>query len=205
MITNNGAIFLRTLCLVAVNLFFLSMGARGGATILAVNSILMEFYILFSFILDGFAFAGEALGGRFWGAKDEEAFGKVVRNLFVWGVFITLVFTLFYVVGGDFIVGMLTTDVEVVSLSYEYIAWTWLIPIAGMAAFVWDGIYIGITATGRMLLSAVVAMTLFFAVDLLLHDNYANHALWMAFLVFLAMRGIVQTIMYRGIKKSFGK
>ena len=205
MITNNGAIFLRTLCLVAVNLFFLSMGARGGATILAVNSILMEFYILFSFILDGFAFAGEALGGRFWGAKDEEAFGKVVRNLFVWGVFITLVFTLFYVVGGDFIVGMLTTDVEVVSLSYEYIAWTWLIPIAGMAAFVWDGIYIGITATGRMLLSAVVAMILFFAVDLLLHDNYANHALWMAFLVFLAMRGIVQTIMYRGIKKSFGK
>ena len=192
----NRDIFLRTLCLVGVNLYFLSMGARSGATVLAVNTLLMEFYILFSFILDGFAFAGEALGGRYWGAGEKALFAETVKRLFVWGLGMTLMFTILYIFCGHLIVSLLTSDMSVVVASRQYMSWTWLIPLAGVAAFVWDGIYIGITATRGMLLSAIVSAVFFFVIDHFLHPYYGNHALWMSFLVFLAMRGIMQTIIY---------
>lgn len=192
----NFDIFLRTLCLVAVNLFFLSMGARSGTEILAVNTLLMEFYILFSFILDGFAFAGEALCGRYWGARDMTQFRTTVRRLFGWGLLMTLLFTLTYIVGSQTLVSLLTSDEAVVSLSSEYVIWTWFIPLAGVAAFVWDGVFIGITATRSMLLSALLSAGVFFATDIILHPHLGNHALWIAFLLFLAMRGLVQTALY---------
>ena len=96
----NSDIFLRTLCLVAVNLYFTSAGARQGATILAVNALLLQLYLLFSYIMDGFAYAGEALCGRFWGARDNKAFREVVGRLFMWGAGMTVLFTTLYVVGG---------------------------------------------------------------------------------------------------------
>ena len=161
----NRDIFLRTLCLVGVNLYFLSMGARSGATVLAVNTLLMEFYILFSFILDGFAFAGEALGGRYWGAGEKALFAETVKMLFVWGLGMTLMFTILYIFCGHLIVSLLTSDMSVVDASRQYMSWTWLIPLAGVAAFVWDGIYIGITATRGMLLSAIVSAVFFFVID----------------------------------------
>lgn len=196
MLKVNRDIFLRTLCLVAVNLYFLSIGARSGSLVLAVNTLLMEFYIIFSFILDGFAFAGEALGGKYWGAGDKPAFCQTVKNLFAWGFLMTLFFTVAYILLGQSLVSLLTSDMAVRIASEEYMAWTWLIPVAGVAAFVWDGLFIGITATRGMLLSAIVSAAIFFTVDCFLHPLWGNHALWLSFLLFLVMRGIVQTIVY---------
>ena len=192
----NSDIFFRTICLVAVNLFFLSAGARQGDLILAVNTLLMQLYILFSYFLDGFAFAGEALCGRYYGADNSGAFRQTVVKVFVWGVGVALFFTLFYTIGGQWFIGLLTSDALVVESAVEYLPWAVAVPLAGVVAFVWDGVFVGITATKGMLLSSVVATLLFFAFFMVLKTSWGNHALWLAFIVFLLARGAVQTLLF---------
>ena len=193
----NSDIFLRTLCLVAVNLYFTSAGARQGATILAVNALLLQLYLLFSYIMDGFAYAGEALSGRFWGARDGQAFREVVSRLFVWGAGVTVLFTAFYMVGGLSFLRLLTDEENVVSAAREYVWWAYLIPAVGVVAFIWDGIFIGITQTRGMLLSAVIASVVFLAGVTWLMPLMGNHGLWLSMLLYLGVRGIVQSVIYR--------
>ena len=197
----NSDIFLRTLCLVAVNLYFTSAGARQGATILAVNALLLQLYLLFSYIMDGFAYAGEALCGRFWGARDNKAFREVVGRLFMWGAGMTVLFTTLYVVGGMPFLRLLTDEETVVQAAHEYVWWAWLIPVAGVAAFVWDGIFIGITQTRGMLVSAGVASVVFLAGVVWLMPVMGNHGLWLSMLLYLAVRGIVQSVIFRSDKR----
>lgn len=192
----NRDIFLRTLFLVGVNLYFTSAGARQGAVVLAVNTMLMQLYLLFSYIMDGFAYAGEAIGGRYYGARNATAFKSTVTRLFLWGAIMATLFTIVYAAGGRSFLSLLTSDADVVTASMEYFPWAVAIPFVGVAAFVWDGIFIGMTATRSMLTSSVVAATCFFAVYTLLHTMLGNHALWLAMLFFLGMRGVVQTIIF---------
>ena len=189
----NRDIFLRTLCLVAVNLYFTSAGARQGAEILAVNTLLMQLYLLFSYILDGFAYAGEALGGRYWGAKDRYAYNDVVRRLFGWGALMTVVFTCIYVIGGMPFLRLLTDEPSVVEASKAYVWWAYLVPAAGVAAFVWDGIFIGTTQTRGMLLSSAIAALVFFVTATITIKTMGNHGLWLSMILYLATRGLVQT------------
>ena len=198
----NGDLFLRTVCLVAVNLTFTALGARQGDTILAVNALLMQLFLLFSYILDGFAYAGEALGGRYWGAKDDVAFHSVVRRLFLCGGVMTVLFTLTYIIGGRPFLLLLTDEATVVSASEEYVWWAYLIPLCSVAAFIWDGIFIGTTQSRAMLLSAFIATMLFFATAYLTMPLCGNHGLWLALLAFLAARGVVQTLFFQSDKRS---
>ena len=187
-------LFLRTLFLVAVNLYFTSAGARQGAVILAVNTLLMQLYLLFSYIMDGFANAGEALAGHYWGALNASAFREVVRRLFLWGAAMAVLFTSVYVIGGMPLLCLLTDEPAVVEASRQYVWWAYLIPLAGVAAFVWDGIFIGITQTRGMLLSSFVAAVVFFLGVVILMPSFANHGLWLSMVLFLLMRGIIQTV-----------
>ena len=189
----NRDIFLRTLCLVAVNLYFTSAGARQGAEILAVNTLLMQLYLLFSYILDGFAYAGEALGGRYWGARDRYAYNDVVRRLFGWGALMTVVFTCIYVIGGLPFLRLLTDEPSVVEASKAYVWWAYLVPAVGVAAFVWDGIFIGTTQTRGMLLSSAIAALVFFVTATITIKTMGNHGLWLSMILYLATRGLVQT------------
>jgi len=193
----NRDIFLRTLCLVAVNLFFTSAGARQGAVILSVNTVMMQLYLFFSYFMDGFAYAGEALGGKAYGAHNASAFHETLRRLWVWMLIVTSAYTLLYMMGGHWIVALLTNEPQVLEASHEYLWWAWLIPAAGCVAFIWDGIFIGITATRGMLASSFFSALVFFAVYLLTVSALGNHGLWLAQIVYLAMRGILQTIWYR--------
>ncbi len=192
----NRDIFLRTIFLVAVNLYFTAAGARQGAIVLAVNTLLMQLYLLFSYIMDGFAYAGEALGGLHWGARNIPAFRVVVRRLFGWGVMMTILFTTIYVVGGMPFLRLLTDEPEVVEASRQFVWWAYLIPVAGVAAFIWDGIFIGITQTKGMLLSSLIAAVVFFIIVTFSLDALGNHGLWLAMLLYLLMRGLVQTVIY---------
>ena len=193
----NRDIFLRTLCLVAVNLFFTSAGARQGAIILSVNTILMQLYLFFSYFMDGFAYAGEALGGKAYGAHNGIAFRETLHRLWMWMLIVTIAYTLLYIIAGPWIVALLTDDSLVLEASREYLWWAWLIPIAGSVAFIWDGVFIGITATRGMLVSSFLSALTFFAVYLLAEGMMGNHGLWLAQIVYLAMRGVLQTVWYR--------
>ena len=195
--TVNRDIFLRTLCLVAVNLYFTSAGARQGAVILAVNTLLLQLYLLFSYVMDGFAYAGEAVCGRYYGARNRGAFAATLRRLFMWGWAMAALFTAVYAVGGTPFLRLLTTDEAVIRAASEYFPWAVAIPAAGVAAFVWDGVFIGMTATRAMLLSLVVAAASFFSVCAAFYAQLGNHALWLAMTVYMVMRGLAQTVIYR--------
>ena len=198
----NRDLFLRTLCLVAVNLYFTSAGARQGAVILSVNTVLLQLYLFFSYFMDGFAFAGEALGGKAYGARNMQAFHETLKRLWVWMLVVTAAYTLLYIIGGMQIVKLLTDEPAVRLAARDYIFWAWLIPAAGCVAFIWDGSFIGLTATRGMLASSFVSALVFFAISQLpstlhLPSSTTNHFLWLAQVTYLAMRGIVQSIWYR--------
>ena len=192
--TVNRDIFLRTLCLVAVNLYFTSAGARQGAVILSVNTVMMQLYLFFSYFMDGFAYAGEALCGKAYGARNQTAFSETLRRLFGWMAIVTAVYTLLYMMGGMGIISLLTDESSVIASARDYLWWVWLIPVSGAVAFIWDGVFIGITATRGMLLSSFVSALAFFAIEWLTRGVMGNHGLWLAMVVYLAMRGILQTI-----------
>jgi len=192
----NRDIFLRTVCMVGVNLFFTSAGARQGAVVLAANAILLQLFLTFSYFMDGFAYAGEALAGRYFGAKSPKLLRDTIRHLFGWGTAMALLFSLtFWLLGTD-ILGLLTTDGEVVQTAARYLPWTIAIPFASMAAFLWDGVFVGITASRGMLISSAIATLAFFLAYLLLRPALANHALWLAMTLYLFLRGAVQTWLY---------
>ena len=193
----NRDIFLRTLCLVAVNLYFTSAGARSGAVILSVNTVMMQLYLFFSYFMDGFAYAGEALGGKTFGAKNATAFHETLRRLWMWTLIVTTAYTLLYVCCGEWMIGILTDEPQVIEASQAYLWWVWLIPAAGCIAFIWDGIFIGITATRGMLVSSFLSALLFFGVYEATRGIIGNHGLWLAMVVYLLMRGVLQTIWCR--------
>ena len=190
-------LFLRTLCLVSVLLFFTSAGSRQGEVVLAVNTLLMQLYLLVSYVMDGFANAAEAMSGKYWGARDMDAFHHTVRHCFLWGMVCAVAFTLLYIIGGQPFLRLLTDEVYVVGASQTYIGWAWLVPVCSLAAFIWDGVFVGITAARQMLTSSFLAAVIFFAVYAVAVGPMGNHGLWLAFICYMLTRGIVQTLQYR--------
>lgn len=198
----NRDIFLRTLCLVAVTLFFTAAGAEQGEIILAVNTLLMQLFTLYSYIMDGFAYAGEALIGKHVGACDYPAYSRTRKHLFAWGGVMAGLFTVAYAIGGDTFLGLLTDELKVIDAARSYLRWALAIPIVGMTAFIWDGIYIGATNTKGMLQSMAIAAGCFFLLYYALYHTWGNHALWLAFLSYLGMRGIMQTFLSRHMTRQ---
>ncbi len=191
----NLDIFFRMLLMIVVTCSVTAIGARLGDTLLAVNTLLMQLFTLFSYFSDGFASAGEALTGRFYGARNRTLLLRAVRQLFLWAFIITVLFTALYASGGMSLLGLLTDDTSLLPSVEAYLPWGIAIPLASFATFAWDGIYIGLTATRQMLWSIVWATILFFAVFFLLPVGDTNHRLWLAFIVYLAVRSIAQTVM----------
>lgn len=196
----NRDIFLRTLCLLAVTSYFTFVGTRQGELILASNALLMQFFLLFSYFMDGFAYAGEALGGKAFGANNRDAFRNITRRLFVWGGSMALMTAMVYYDLGTPILKLLTDTPEVVRCATEYLPFVALIPLVSFPAFLFDGIFIGMSFTSGMLRALIVATVIFFALHLLTSQLWGNTALWVAFLAYLGTRGIVQAI---ALKRKF--
>ncbi len=198
----NSDIFIRTMCLVVVFSIFTARSAsvdlhsEGEETILAVNSILMQFFMFFSFLIDGFAHASEALTGKYIGANDRRSLSKTIRLLFAWGTGISLLFTLLYLLGGEAIFRLLTNNPEVISNAKPYFFWVIMVPLVSYTAFLWDGIYIGATA-GKQMRNAMLISTLaiFFPVYILAGKIWGNHGLWLAFILFMTARGITMQLL----------
>lgn len=193
----NKDIFLRTLCLVAVMFSFTAFGSRQGDIMLAVNALLMQMFLLVSYVMDGFAYAGEALGGSYMGANDADGFSRLVKRLFVWGGAMSLLFSVLFVVAGDGIVWVLTDNEAVREGAKPYLWATIIIPLVSIGAFIYDGLFIGTTSTQEMLISIAIATAAYFAIAL---TTSSNAWLWAAFLVYLALRGAVQHLLMGKIK-----
>lgn len=202
----NRDIFLRTLCLVAVMFSFTVFGSRQGDIVLAVNALLMQLFLLVSYFMDGFAYAGEAIGGSFLGARDRDGFAALKQRLFVWGGAFSALFTILFLFGGEGFIGLLTDNATVREAASGYLWVAVAIPAVSLGAFIYDGLFIGTTSTREMLISIAVATLLYFAIALSA-DHLAATCLragdwlWIAFLTYLGTRGAVQHIMMPAIVK----
>lgn len=197
----NTAVFLRTLCLVAVTVWFTRTGAAQGSVMLAANAMLMQLFMLFSYMMDGVAYAGEAIVGRDVGARDMAALRLSVAGLLRWSTLLAVAFTIVYLLAGEWLLGILSNEHEVVLRAREYEGWAFIVPLAGFAAMAWDGVMIGATLNRLMLASMAIAAVVFFAVYLVAFPHIGNHGLWLAFVAYLLTRGLAQTAMWPGVKR----
>lgn len=204
----NGDIFLRTVCLATVFTFVTAASSRISPEVLAIDALIMQFFTLFSYIMDGFAYAGESLVGRYIGARDSRSLRLTVKLLLRWGFILTILFTLIYAFGGEWILRLFSDKPDIINGAQQYLFWTLIIPVCGFAAFLFDGIFVGATASRTMLICMLIASAMFFAVYYLgktifpqhLTDTFVwNNILWTAFIVYLALRGVLQALF---LKKS---
>lgn len=192
----NSDIFLRTVCLVAITIWFTRIGAIQGNVMLAVNTLLMQLFTIFSYMMDGIAFAGEALCGLNKGARDYTELHRTVKTLSLLGLICSAIFTLIYFLFGDSFLSLLSSDKEVVSRSHEFFYWAVSIPLVSVMAFVMDGVMIGLTRTRAMLASMIVGAGVYFGLYFWLFPLLGNHGLWIAFLSYLFVRGLMLTVLY---------
>ena len=163
----NTDLFVRSLCFIAIYIGFTVISARYGDLLLAVSSIMMKLLMIFSYFTDGFAYAGEAMTGKYIGAKDGFMLRQTVKWTFVWSMGIAVIFMGIYQFAGVPMLRMMTSDPVVVEASREYLPWLLLMPVIGCAAFTWDGIYIGATASKAIRNSMIWAVVGFAAVWLI--------------------------------------
>lgn len=193
----NIDIFIRTFAVISVLTWYNFASAEKGEILLGVNVIFLQLVYAFSFFIDGFANASEALTGKFVGKRNVLELKRVVKYTFIWGISIALVFTFTYAIAWKPIMKIYTADLNVVNEARNYIAWIIAIPLVSIITFVWDGIFLGATATAEQRNATIVAAILFFMIYKLLDNKLDNHALLLAQLVFFATRGILQSFMYK--------
>ncbi|MCQ2143552.1 MAG: MATE family efflux transporter [Bacteroidales bacterium] len=174
----NADLFVRSLCFIAIYIGYTLIAARYGDLLLASTSILMKLLMLFSYFTDGFAYAGEALSGKAIGAGDKPGLRLTVLWTFIWSGAIALLFVFVYYVTGVPLLRLMTDDAEVVEVSRNFLIWLFLMPIAGVAAFTWDGIYVGATASrairNAMLWSVVAFVAVWAALTLIVSPDFRN-------------------------------
>lgn len=202
----NGNLFLRSLCIICVTMGVTAAGARLGNLALAVNVIVMQFFLFFSFFIDGFAYSGEAIVGLRAGEGDFEKLQKAVKRLVIWTVATSLIFSIVYLSGLEGITALLTDSENVREGVKLLTLWITLIPVVSCWSFIYDGFYIGITDTYRMMISTLAGGIVFFAITGFIFfgtelPETSNHIIWIGFLSYLLVRGIYLVILWRPVLK----
>ena len=191
----NTDLMIRSILLVFTIAFFTNQSAKLGDNILSINMILLQFFYIFSYFTDGFAYAGEALVGKFIGSRDSESLNSVVKHLFKWGMIISIPFSILYAIFPTTFVRIISDNPIIISEVRPYYIYMVIIPVITFAAFLWDGIYIGATASkairNTMIISSIIV---FLPLWYILMPLLGNHGLWIAFLGFMLARGVSMTI-----------
>ena len=198
--TLNRDLFLRSVGMIAVYIGFTAISAGFGDMMLAVSTILMKLLMIFSYFTDGFAYAGEALTGRFVGERSSDGIKSTVSQTFIWSIGVAALFMLVYGLGGVPLFRLMTSDPSVVDAGRAFLPWLLLMPAIGCPAFVWDGIFIGATASKHLrnstLLCAIGFFAFWIAGSLLAPSAKPEtllHILMGAYFIHLAVRSIYLT------------
>ncbi len=192
----NSDLMIRSFLLIISIAFFTNQSAKLGDNVLAINMILLQSFYIFSYFTDGFAYAGEALVGKFVGSKDKDNLTKVIKLLLLWGFSISIPFTIFYAIFPSSFVMIISDNPSILSEVEPYYIYMILIPIITFAAFIWDGIYIGATASKAIRNTMIIAsIFIFLPTWYFLTPFLGNHGLWISFLCFMLTRGVSMTLM----------
>lgn len=184
----NRYIMVRTIALLLVLAFFTAQGARQGDTILAANAVLITFLLLISNALDGFANAAEALIGEAVGRGSRRRFRLVFRTALRWSLWGALALTIGFVLGGRWLISLLTGIEEVRTTAWQYLPWLWLLPFASVWGFLLDGIFIGATRTRDMQNTMLFSALLVFLPAWWLTTGWGNHGLWFSLISLMLAR-----------------
>ena len=210
LLSLNGNIFIRSLCFMVVYVGFTSLAAKYGDVELAVSTIMMKLFMLFSYFVDGFAYAGEALVGKYVGLgqesgtkdQDKSDISRVVRLLFVWSLGVGVIFTsIFALWSGEFYRAM-TSDSIVLGRLADYTGWLIAMPIVSTLAFMWDGIYTGATAGKQIRNSMVYAALAFVLGYLLTYQIYDVLSIYIAYFAHLLARVIYLSLSWRYVLRN---
>ncbi|MDH3650752.1 MAG: MATE family efflux transporter [Saprospiraceae bacterium] len=193
----NRDLFIRTLCLTFAFAYFYSESSASGVTILAVNVVLLQMVNWMSYGIDGFAFAAESMVGKYKGAQSKRDLDRTIRYAMLWGFGFAAIFSIIYGIFGVDIFRLFTTDPTLLSAGKPFLLYMIIFPLAGFICYIWDGIYIGLTASITMRNAMLVSLAIFLILQALLKESYGNHGLWIALLAFLLIRGVIQSVLYR--------
>lgn len=188
----NRDIFIRTILLIITITFFTASSARMGEETLAVNTILFHFFLFFTYFIDGFANAAEALVGKHIGENKGYGLKILVFKIFAWGFVISLPFAFSYFIFGEQLMLILTNIQPIINAATPYFIWVGIMPILSFAAFIWDGVYVGAMEAKAMRNSMIISsLFIFFPLYFILQPILGNHGLWIAFNAFLLSRGVI--------------
>jgi len=192
----NRDIFIRTVALTFTFAFFYSQSAKNGEETLTVMILLLQFIVWFAYALDGFANAGESLVGRYYGAEDWKNFDKVIKYLFVWGLGFTILYMLFYSYFSREILQLYTNQQSIIDATLPFMPYIIAMPLLSFMAYIWDGIFVGMTASKAMrnitLWSTALFLVLFYSTKGI---NF-SYSLWISFMLFFLFRGVFQMVLY---------
>lgn len=187
----NKDIFIRSLCVVSVYTFFTAASSRFGDLTLAANALLMQLFTLYSYMSDGFAYAAESLTGRFVGERNRPALASSIKWLAVWSLGIALLFVAVFFFGWDVIMQLFNSTDAIIAEAKEYIIWVVAVPLLGFLPFLIDGIMLGATRTRVLRNTLLISTAIFYALFYTLVGPMGNNALWLAFVVFIFLRGAI--------------
>ena len=192
----NNDIFIRTLALTFAFAFLYSQAAKVGGDKLAIMVLLLQFIIWFAYSLDGFANASESLVGKYYGAKDWENFYKAIKYSLLWSFGLSIIYALIYYFLGEDILKLFTSQEDLLKNTLNFMPYIVIMPLLSFLAFIWDGVYIGMTATKAMRNSVLLSLLLYIGGFYLSKDYNFLYALWINFLLFLLYRGVIQSILF---------
>ena len=193
----NGNLFVRTMALVFTFTFITAQGARLGGLILAANAILMNLQYLLAFALDGFAHAAEALVGKAVGEGNRAALKRSVALALRWSLIVAVGFSIFFALAGTSIIAILTDLSEIRETTVRYLPWLILSPLVAVWSYLYDGVFVGATLAKEMRNIMLISTFVIFLPAWYALQFLGNHGLWLAFMLFMAGRGIGMHYFYR--------
>ena len=203
----NADIFLRTIFLTLAYGYFYSQSSANGELALAANVILLNFLHWMSYGIDGFAYASESLVGKYAGAQDPPKLKLAIRLTFVWGMGLAFLYSLVYGFLGYPILAIFTNQVDVIEATIPFLFWMAIFPLLSAPCYLWDGVFVGLTASKAMLYSMFLAFVLYIITSLSLKEVWGNHGLWAALLIFMISRGAIQQWLFgrMNLERKYGK
>ncbi len=193
----NRDMFLRNIGMILVFSFFTNYSAGISEEYLAINEILLQLFYFMSYSVDGFAYAAESLVGRYIGEKSVERVKVVVRRTLYYGLGFGALFSIAYLIFGDWCMRIFTDHEELILVARPYFKWLALVALCGALAFIWDGVYGGATASVELRNSMFLSVVSFFLVFFILKGCYQDHAVWIAMIAFMLARSLFQIFFYQ--------
>ena len=196
----NSDAFLRTLCICVVYTCFTAFSARFGDTILATNELLMQLFMLYSYLLDGFCYAAESLTGRFIGDGNKPRLQESIRRLLGWSAAVAGISIVVYLLWWRPLLGLFSDSSTILACAEDYVGWVVMVPLLSFVPFLIDGILIGATKTRIMRNTTFWSLMAFFVFFFGLEWAMGNKALWLAYTGFIVVRGVLMVVATKGVK-----